>query len=170
MGPAGRVRPDPRRADACRPGPHLAGRAGVGGSGRASDRAVRAGRNAQQPSGPRALGAIFALAVASRTAAEPLRGQSLRTAAAALLAWAGVYRPAGNPVDEWFFLPLLQAADLIAAGLEGAGRRTVLDWVAEFAQTGDTFYAAKREQNQARANNWMARRLLIRTVLPPRPG
>jgi hypothetical protein len=38
------------------------------------------------------FGAIFALAVASRTAAEPLRSQSLRTSAAALLAWAGVYR------------------------------------------------------------------------------
>jgi hypothetical protein len=112
----------------------------------------------------RPFGAIFALAVASRTAAEPLRSDSLRTAAAALLAWAGTYRSAGNPVDEWFFVPLLQAADLIAPGLDAVGRRTVLDWVAEFAVAGDAFFAAKRDRNPARANNWMARRLLIRAV------
>jgi hypothetical protein len=112
----------------------------------------------------RPFGPIFALAIASRTAAEPLRSKSLRTAASALLAWAGAYRPAGNPIDEWFFLPLLQAADLIAADLDAAGRGTVLGWVAEFASAGDTFFAAKREHNSARANNWMARRLLIRTV------
>lgn len=112
----------------------------------------------------RPFGPIFALAVASRTAAEPLRGDSLRDAAAALLAWAGTYRPTGNPIDEWFFLPLLQAADLVAPGLDAAPRRTVLDWVAEFAVAGDAFFAVKRDQNPARANNWMARRLLISAV------
>ena len=112
----------------------------------------------------RPFGAIFALAVASRTAAEPLRTMSLRVAAAALLAWAGVYRPTGNPVDERFFVPLFQAADLIAADLEPAERRTVLDWVAEFAVAGDTFYETKADRNPSRANNGMAMRLLIRAV------
>jgi len=112
----------------------------------------------------RPFGAIFALAVASRTAAEPLRTESLRTATAALLAWATVYRPTGNPIDEWFFIPLLQAADLIAPAMDPAARRTVLDWVAEFATAGDAFFAAKRDRNPARANNWMARRLEIRAV------
>lgn len=110
------------------------------------------------------FGAIFALAVASRTAAEPLRSESLRTAAAALRAWAGTYRPAGNPIDEWFFVPLLQAADLVAPGLDPADRRAVLDWVAEFAVEGDAFFEAKRDRNPARSNNWMARRLEIRAV------
>jgi hypothetical protein len=112
----------------------------------------------------RPFGAIFALAVASRTAAEPLRGASLRTASAALLAWVRVYRPTGNPIDEWFFVPLLQAADLIAPGLDTTSRAALLDWVAEFAVAGDAFFAAKRDRNPARSNNWMARRLLIRAV------
>jgi len=112
----------------------------------------------------RPFGPIFALAVASRTAAEPLRSLSLRTAAAALLAWAGVYRPTGNPIDEWFFLPLMQAADLITPDLDPADQRTALDWVAEFAVAGDKFFAAKHDRNSSRANNWMARRLLIRAV------
>ncbi len=112
----------------------------------------------------RPFGAVFALAVASRTAAEPLRSESLRTAAAALRAWAGTYRPAGNPIDEWFFVPLLQAADLIAPGLDPASRRAVLDWVAEFAIEGDAFFEAKPDRNPARSNNWMARRLEIRAV------
>jgi hypothetical protein len=112
----------------------------------------------------RPFDAIFALAVASRTAAEPLRSESLRTASAALLAWAGVYRQTGNPVDEWFFLPLLQAADLVVPGLGPADRRTLLEWVGEFAIAGDRFYAPLAYRNNVRANNWMARRLLIRVV------
>lgn len=115
-------------------------------------------------SAKRPFGAIFALAVASRTAAEPLRSGSLRSATAALLAWARVYRPTGNPIDEWFFVPLLQAADLIAPGLDQADRRTVLSWAGEFAVAGDAFFAAKADRNPGRVNNWMARRLLIRTV------
>jgi hypothetical protein len=112
----------------------------------------------------RPFGAFFALAVASQTAAEPLRSESLRTTAAALLAWARVYRPTGNPIAEWFFLPLLQAADLIAADLGGPDRRAILDWVSEFAVAGDRFYVPRAQANPGRANNWMARRLLIRAV------
>jgi hypothetical protein len=110
------------------------------------------------------FGAIFALAVASQTAAEPLRSQSLRTAAAALLAWAQVYPPSGNPIDEWFFIPLLQAIDLIAADIGAADRRALLDWTSEFAVAGDRFYAPKKYRNTAWMNNWMARRLVIRAV------
>ena len=110
------------------------------------------------------FGAIFALAVASQTAAEPLRGQSLRIAGAALLAWARVYQPTGNPIDEWFFVPLLQAADLIAADLIAADRRMLLDWLGEFAYAGDRFYEPKSYRDTARINNWMARRLLIRAT------
>lgn len=110
------------------------------------------------------FGAIFALAVASRTAAEPLRTDSLHTAAAALLAWTQVYPPTGNPINERFFTPLFQAADLIAADLSPADRRAVLDWVGEFAVAGDRFYAPKTYRNTARMNNWMAWRLQIRAV------
>jgi hypothetical protein len=112
----------------------------------------------------RPFGAIFALAVASRTAAEPLRSESLATAAAALLAWARVYPPTGNPINERFFVPLFQAADLIAADLSAADRRTLFDWIGEFAAAGDRFYAPKSPRNTARTNNWMAWRLLIRAV------
>jgi len=112
----------------------------------------------------RPFGAIFALAVASRTAAEPLRSESQRAAAAALLAWARVYPPTGNPIDERFFVPLFQAADLIAADLSATDRHTLLDWVGEFAVAGDGFYAPKTYQNTARMNNWMAWRLLVRAV------
>jgi hypothetical protein len=110
------------------------------------------------------FGAIFALAVASRTAAEPLRSASRRTATAALLAWARTYRPTGNPIDEWFFVPLLQAADLITPDIAPAERSVLLHWVTQFAISADAFFAAKGDRNPARANNWMARSLLIRTV------
>ena len=108
--------------------------------------------------------AIFALAVAGRSAREPLRSHSLATAASALLSWAGVYRPAGNPVDEWFFVPLLQAVDLVAPSLPAEAQATLLGWAAEFTVCGDKFFERVASGNSVRANNWMARRLLIRTV------
>jgi Alginate lyase len=101
---------------------------------------------------------IFALAVAAATAAEPLRSHSRATAINALRAWAQVYRPTGNPIDEWFFVPLLQAVDLIGDDEPLRG------WAGEFAAGGDRFYAGRADRNPSRANNWMARRLLIRTV------
>jgi hypothetical protein len=107
---------------------------------------------------------IFALAVAGRCAREPLRSHSRATAAAALLSWAQVYRPSGNPVDEWFFVPLLQAVDLVARSLPPGEQATLLDWAGAFAITGDRFYEQKAERNSVRSNNWMARRLLIRSV------
>jgi len=107
---------------------------------------------------------IFALAVAGRCAREPLRTHSRATVASALLSWAQVYRPSGNPVDEWFFLPLLQAVDLVAWSLPPREQATLLDWAGDFAISGDRFYEQKAERNSVRSNNWMARRLLIRTV------
>ena len=108
--------------------------------------------------------AIFALAVAGLSAPEPLRARSRAAAAAALLAWTRTYRPTGNPIDEWFFVPLLQAADLVAGSLAAGEQAVLLSWAREFAASGDRFYERKPPRNSSRANNWMARRLLIRSV------
>jgi hypothetical protein len=107
---------------------------------------------------------IFALAVAGCSAREPLRGHSRAAAASALLAWAQVYRATGNPVDEWFFVPLLQAVDLVAGSLTPGQEATLRQWAQVFAISGDRFYEHLGDRNPARANNWMARRLLIRAV------
>ena len=107
---------------------------------------------------------IFALAVASRTAREPLRTHSRATAASALLSWAQVYRATGNPIDEWFLVPLLQAIDLVAGALSPSDEATLLEWAQALMISGDHFYARVGARSPARANNWMARRLLIRTV------
>jgi hypothetical protein len=112
----------------------------------------------------RAFPAIFALAVAARTADEPLRTQSRTSAIAALLAWATTYRPTGNPIDEWFFVPLLQAVDLVVDTLRLAQERTLLAWVRAFLIRGDAFFAARAPANPAFSNNWTARRLLIRSI------
>jgi hypothetical protein len=136
--------------------------------------------------------AIFALAVAGRYAREPLRAYSRVTAISALSAWVRAYRPTGNPIDEWFFVPLLQAADLVAGspvpedgGPVPEGRRpgpedgrpgpedgpptpedaaALRGWARAFAESGDQFYEGRASRNPGRANNWMARRLLIRSV------
>jgi hypothetical protein len=107
---------------------------------------------------------IFALAVAGYRAREPLRGYSRATAGSALLSWARAYRPTGNPIDEWFFVPLLQAVDLVAWSLAPGEQAALRDWTQAFATSGDRFYDRKAAGNSARANNWMARRLLIRAV------
>jgi hypothetical protein len=108
--------------------------------------------------------AIFALAVAGYRGREPLRSHSRATAGTALLSWTAAYQPTGNPIDEWFFVPLLQAVDLVAWSLPPGDRTALLDWAQAFATSGDRFYDRKAPGNSARANNWMARRLLIRTV------
>lgn len=108
--------------------------------------------------------AIFALAVASRSAGEPLRSQSRATAASALTAWAQTYRPTGNPIDEFFFVPLLQAVDLVRGSMPAEDEAAVLAWTHAFSIAGDRFFAPKSNANKARANNWTARRLLIRAV------
>jgi hypothetical protein len=108
--------------------------------------------------------AIFALAVAGRYATEPLRSDSRAAAIRALLSWADVYQPTGNPVDEWFFVPLIQAADLVAGTMPSQERAVLVEWVREFALSGDRFYATQASGNRVRFNNWMARRLLIRCV------
>ena len=108
--------------------------------------------------------AIFALAVAGYRAREPMRSHSRATAGSALLSWARVYRPTGNPVDEWFFVPLLQAVDLVAWSLPRGEQAALRDWAGAFVIAGDRFYDRKAARNSARANNWMARRLLIRAV------
>jgi hypothetical protein len=108
--------------------------------------------------------AIFAAAVAGYRAREPLRGYSRATAGSALLSWARVYRPTGNPIDEWFFVPLLQAVDLVAWSLPRGEQAALRDWARAFVTAGDRFYNRKAAGNSARANNWMARRLLIRAV------
>jgi len=107
---------------------------------------------------------IFALAVASRSAREPLRSHSRTAAATALMSWAQVYRVTGNPIDEWFLVPLLQAIDLVAGSLSPAQEATLREWAAQFVHSGDRFYQRLADSNPARANNWMARRLLIRAV------
>ena len=107
---------------------------------------------------------IFALAVAGRCARQALRTHSRAAAASALLSWAQVYQPAGNPIDEWFFVPLLQAVDLVAWSRPPGEQATLLNWARAFAISGDRFYERKPDGNSARSNNWMARRLLIRSV------
>jgi Alginate lyase len=108
--------------------------------------------------------AIFALAVTGRSAPEPLRSRSRAVAARGLLAWAAVYRPTGNPIDEWFFVPLLQAVDLVAGTLAPAGQTALRDWAGQFVTSGESFYAPRAARNPSRGNNWMARHLLIVAV------
>ena len=107
---------------------------------------------------------VFALAVSAMTAKEPLRTPSRVTAVSALLSWARVYRPSGNPVDEWFFVPLLQSIDLLAGSLTPQEESILLPWAREFATSGDRLYAARPQKSSSRINNWMSRRLLIRSV------
>jgi len=108
--------------------------------------------------------AIFALAVTGFRGPEPLRSRSRAVAATALISWAEVYRPTGNPVDEWFFVPLLQAADLVAGFLPPVDGAKLLGWVRAFALCGDAFYAGRPPRNTTWNNNLMARRLVIRAA------
>lgn len=112
---------------------------------------------------------IFDLAVCTRAAAEPLRAKCAAKASSALLGWANTYQPTGNPVDESFMVPLIEASDLVLPVLSPSDREVLLDWIGAFAAAGDAFYAAQvppgddtSRINNLRVNNWMAWRLCIR--------
>lgn len=114
---------------------------------------------------------IFDLAVCARLAPEPLRGQCLTKASSALLAWANIYQPSGNPVDDSFFAPLLQGVDLIASKVNANDRKKLLDWARSFAKAGDRFYdkaAPARgyapKINNIRFNNFMSWHLYMRAL------
>ncbi len=107
---------------------------------------------------------IFALVVAGYSAAEPFRFRGQAVAGAALRAWARVYRPTGNPIDEWFFVPLLQAVDLAAEFLGAADETGLLRWVDGFASSGARFYDRRPAADTAQSNNWMSRGLLVRAM------
>jgi hypothetical protein len=85
-------------------------------------------------------------------------------AVSALLSWARVYRPTGNPIDEWYFVPLLQSIDLLAESLTSQEESILVEWSQAFAISGDRFFESRPAKNPSRANNWTARRLLIRSV------
>ncbi len=109
---------------------------------------------------------IFDLAVCARVAAEPLRTKCLTKASSALLEWAQVYKPTGNPIDEARFWPLFLATDLVVPRLDSGDRGALLAWIHSFATAGDEFYATKHPSphDSSRANNWMAWRIFIRAA------
>jgi hypothetical protein len=109
--------------------------------------------------------AIFDLAVCARLAVEPLRGRCLDKAGAVLLAWADVYRPSGNPIDERFFVPVLQAVDLVGPILPSDRWAALLRWTRAFATAGDAFYDRRPPNDTARSNNWMSARLMVRAIV-----
>jgi hypothetical protein len=105
---------------------------------------------------------ILDLALCARLAQEPLRSSCRSKAASALSAWASVYVPTGDPINENAFRFLFEAADLLHPELDAASWTPLADWIRKFAVQGDALYLTFGAKDGRRVNNWMAWRILIR--------
>ena len=107
---------------------------------------------------------ILFLAVCARVGAKDVRQSCLAKAMAAIGNWSSEYTPKGDPIDEQYFLPLFEAADLIRPEVRDPQfDQKVRAWIYSFVRAGDQYYTRLSPQDTRNFNNWMAARLLIRS-------
>ena len=105
---------------------------------------------------------IYTWAMCARVADVTLAGRCAQRAGESLDSWSSTYRSMGNPINDNYLIPMIQAVDLacpIASSERCARWRT---WVLDLASRGDDFYAAVKPADGRFANNWASWRLLIR--------
>lgn len=101
-------------------------------------------------------------AMCARVADAPLAQQCAARASSALDAWTSTYVPTGNPINDSFLVPLLQAIDLECPNATPTQCASWRAWAVNVATQEDTFYASLRPTDGRLTNNWMSWRLLIR--------
>ena len=105
---------------------------------------------------------IYTWAMCARVAAVTLAARCAQRAGESLDSWSSTYRSMGNPINDNYLIPMIQAVDLacpIASSERCARWRT---WVLDLASRGDDFYATVKPTDGRFANNWASWRLLIR--------
>ena len=105
---------------------------------------------------------IYVWAMCARVADTALATLCTQRAGDGLDAWSRTYRSTGNPINDSYLIPMIQAVDLMCpvASLERcAGWQA---WVLGLARRGDDFYAAMKPTDGRYSNNWASWRLLIR--------
>ena len=107
---------------------------------------------------------IYTWAMCARVADVALAARCAQRAGEGLDTWSSTYRSMGNPINDNYLIPMIEAVDLacpLAAPERCARWRS---WVLELARRGDDFYATVKPTDGRYANNWASWRLLIRGI------
>ena len=132
---------------------------------------ARIDREGKLPSDPRfkasddavrSVDRIYQWAMCARVAAEPLAGSCREHAARAVDAWTTTFRPSGNPINDMYLVPVIQAIDLLLPIAAPEQHRRWSAWCLDFARQGDAYYAPLKTTNAVTFNNWASWRLLLR--------
>ncbi len=101
----------------------------------------------------------------ARIAKDPFVQTACRqTAIQGLLAWARVYRPDGNPINESRLIPLIQAWDVLKPLLKTEEQAALQDFGRKIIGAGDAFFASLKPTDGRYYNNWGTWRLCIRVL------
>lgn len=112
----------------------------------------------------RSVDRVYQWAMCGRVAAEPLASRCREKAERAIDAWAYTYRPSGNPINDMYLVPVIQATDLLLPIATPERQLTWTAWCSEFARAGDKFYMPLKPTNATTINNWASWRLLLRAL------
>jgi hypothetical protein len=104
---------------------------------------------------------VLKLAVCARLTG----GAACRSAATqGLLAWARVYKPDGNPINENELIPLIQAWDIMKPLLTPHDEKVMEAFGRTLIAAGDQFYSSLKPTDGRFYNNWGTWRLCVRSL------
>jgi hypothetical protein len=103
------------------------------------------------------MGKVFALSLMWRLERKP---ETLGKASDYLLAWAGVNRGRGDPIDDTNLEPAFRAYDLLREALGPADRAKIEAWFSQVADAEIEAFAAHPDRTTS-FNNWNSHRLKI---------
>lgn len=110
---------------------------------------------------------ILKWAICAEAAPDPaVHERCFTPARKALLDWAKLYEPTGNPINDNHLIRMLVVADLLRDDLNAEEKSTVETWLRKFITSADTFYAniEKKTRDGRNRNNWNTWRLALRSL------
>jgi len=108
------------------------------------------------------MNVVFDLALCSKIADSPQDSQCKDKAVSSILDWVNTYKPTGDPINEFGFVEMFKAIDLVLPSLSVTNQALVSNWVKQFATMGDQYYSHLKPDNEVQTNNWNSWRLAIR--------
>ena len=104
------------------------------------------------------------LAVCARVADPALAARCGNVAKPAIVAWAKIYKPTGNPINESRLIPLIEAIDLMIPLLSADDRHLVFALGHHLISSGDKLFHQMKHSDGRLLNNWSSWRLALRAV------
>ncbi len=105
---------------------------------------------------------LYLWAVCARAAETSVAARCTERVVEGLDTWSNTYRSTGNPINDSYLVPAIQAVDLACPVTSPERCARWRRWILDLALRGDEFYAKVKPTDGRYANNWASWRLLIR--------